>query len=44
MVELMDFLLKGLQAFFVQLGFLLFQFKHSDVSLCRREEAAPCFL
>lgn len=44
MVELMDYLLKGLQTFFIQLGFVLFQFKHSDVSLRRREEVAPCFL
>lgn len=43
MVELLDFL-KGLQAFFIQLGFVLFQFKHSDVNLCRREEVAPRFL
>lgn len=40
----MDFLLKDLQAFFIQPGFVLFQLKHSDVSLRRREEVAPCFL
>lgn len=44
MVELPNFLPKGLQAFLTQLVLVLFQFKCSDVSLCRREEVAPCFL
>ena len=44
-MELRDFLPKGLQAFLIQLVFVLFKLKHSDVNLCRREEvAAPCFL
>lgn len=44
MVELWYFLPKGLQAFLIQLFLVLFQFKRSDISLCRREEVAPCFL
>lgn len=44
MVELRDFLQKGLQAVLTQLVLVLFQFKHSGVSFCRRGEVAPCFL
>lgn len=41
MVELWDFLPKVLEAFLIQLVFVLFQFKCWDVSLCWREEVAP---
>lgn len=44
MVELRYFFPKGLQAFLIQLVFVLFQFKCSDISLCRKEEVALCFL
>lgn len=35
---------KGLAGFSHSASFCTFQFKCSDIRLCRREEGAPCFL
>lgn len=43
MVELWYFLPKGLQAFLIQLFLVLFQFKRSDISLCKEGRSCSLF-